>query len=106
MKIEVPVNIGDTIYVVPSKVNFKLNVINGHEENNRVYHQVVDHIAIYRGGYYLSTCDGSSGVIEQSYSENWFLTEEEAQRRLELLDRLCSGTSWMYRKMNGKIKNK
>lgn len=105
MKIEVPVNIGDTIYVVPSKVNYQLNVINGHEENNRVYHQVVDHIAIYIGGYYLSTCDGLSGVIEQSYSETWFLTEEEAQRRLEKLDKICSSSSWTYRKMKGKIKN-
>ena len=44
--IELPCGVGDTVYVIPSEVNYKLNIINGFGENNRVYEQVVSRIEI------------------------------------------------------------
>lgn len=39
--LKLPCKIGDDVYQIPSKVNYDLNVLSKHEENNRVYHQKV-----------------------------------------------------------------
>lgn len=44
--LKLPCAVGDTVYVIPSKTNYKLNIINGHSENNRVYEQIVNRIEI------------------------------------------------------------
>lgn len=33
--------IGADVYIIPSKVNYELNILNQHPENNKVYHQKV-----------------------------------------------------------------
>ena len=81
--LRVPCKIGDTIYVIPSGVNYRLNILSGHEENNRVHEQVVNRIEIGRYGYSLSTCDGMAGAVEESYKATWFLTKEEAEAALK-----------------------
>ncbi len=81
--LRLPCAVGDTIYVIPSNVNYKLNIISGHSENNRVYEQVVDRIEIGKYGYLLSTCDGMASVVEESYKATWFLTREEAEAALK-----------------------
>ncbi len=83
-----PCAVGDTIYVIPSEVNYKLNVLNGRKENNRVYEQVVDRIEISATGYLLSTCNGMMSVIEESYKVTWFLAKKEAEATLKKLERL------------------
>lgn len=83
--LKLPCAVGDTIYVIPSKTNYKLNIVNDHEENNRVYEQVVNHIEIFETGYLLSTCDGMESVIERYYKETWFLTKEEAESALKAM---------------------
>lgn len=80
--VELPCKIGDTIYKIPSAVNYKLNVVNGHQENNRVYEQVVCSIKICPSGYLLETCDGKDCVIEQFFKESWFITKSEAEQAL------------------------
>lgn len=55
MKI-LPVAIGSDVYFIPSKVNFDLNVLSKHEENNRVYHQKVARVTFTERGWYLE-CD-------------------------------------------------
>lgn len=82
---KLPCKIGDTIYVIPSKANYGLNIVNRHKENNRVYEQIVDHIRFYRSGYLLSTCEGQACVVEESYKETWFLIKEEAETALKEL---------------------
>lgn len=82
---KLPCKIGDTIYVIPSKANYGLNIVNRHKENNRVYEQIVDHIRFYRSGYLLSTCEGQACVVEESYKETWFLIKDEAEIALEKL---------------------
>ncbi len=55
--IELPCKVGDTVYVIPSKVNYDLNKLNRHSENNRVYEQTVDEVRMFKNGnYLLTTC--------------------------------------------------
>lgn len=82
---KLPCAVGDTVYVIPSKANYKLNILNGHRENNRVYEQVVNRIEIFGNGYLLSTCDGMQSVVDKFYKETWFLTKEEAETALKEL---------------------
>lgn len=83
--LKLPCAVGDTVYVIPSKVNYKLNILNGHKENNRVYEQIVNRIEIFKNGYLISTCDGMQSVVDKFYKETWFLTEEEAKAALKQL---------------------
>ena len=82
-----PVDIGSDVYFIPSKVNYELNVLNHHEENNRVYHQKVANIVFNDRGYYLE-CDkdleyGTDHVlVDIFYQVTWFTTEEEAEQAL------------------------
>ncbi len=81
--LKLPCALGDTVYVIPSKTNYKLNILNGHGENNRVYKQVVNRIEVSKNGYLLSTCDGMASVADVFYKETWFLTQEEAEAALK-----------------------
>ena len=83
--LKLPCAVGDIIYVIPSKTNYKLNILNGHKENNRVYQQEVNRIEIFRDGYLLSTCDGMQSVIDKFYKETWFLNREQAEAALKEL---------------------
>lgn len=91
MLLKLPCKVGDTVYVIPSKANYCLNIVNGHKENNRVYEQVVDNIRFYKSGYLLTTCEGQACVIEESYKETWFLTQEEAETALKKLKDVWKG---------------
>ena len=78
-----PCKVGDTIYAIPSKVNRKLNVINRHPENNRVYTQTVNDISFFPDGVYLLRCIGGLQVHHSLFfRETWFLTREEAEAAL------------------------
>ena len=79
-----PVKEGDKIYVVPSKVNFDLNKLNGYSEHNRVYEQTVDEIRFFRKDIYMVfSCDYLENHRGASLGETWFLTREEAEKRLK-----------------------
>ena len=81
--IELPCKVGDTIYKIHSKVNYDLNIINGHSDLNRVYAQKVHSIEMFRNdSYLLNTCEGMSSVHSDFYKETWFLTESEAEEAL------------------------
>lgn len=54
---QLPCSIGSDVYFIPSKVVFELNKLNGHEENNRVYHQKVKKL-------YLRNADGIWNAIK------------------------------------------
>lgn len=79
-----PCKVGDTIYVIPSKVNYDLNVINKRKKNNRVYEQKVHSIEMFSNDrYLLTTCDGLRSMLADSYKEIWFLNKEEAEDALQ-----------------------
>lgn len=79
-----PCKVGDTIYAIPSKINRKLNVINRHPENNRVYTQTVQEVSCFPDGVYLLKCFGGLQVHDSRFfRETWFLTKEEAEAALD-----------------------
>ena len=84
--LKLPVAVGDTVYVIPSETNYKLNIINGYSENNRVYEQILNRIEITKTGYLFVTCDGMASVVDAFYKKTWFLTQEEAEAALKELE--------------------
>lgn len=86
--VRLPVKIGDDIYKIPSKVNYDLNVLNGYNANNRVYHQKVYSIVFSQRGW-LVQCDKDSIYapnvicVDVEYGETWFTTREEAEKKLK-----------------------
>ena len=89
--LRLPCVIGADIYFIPSKTNYKLNILQGYPESNRVYHQNVDKISFTQCGWYLE-CDKdieyATGqiFIDKSYKETWFLTQEEAEQKLKEME--------------------
>ena len=86
--VRLPVKIGDDIYKIPSKANYGLNVLNGYKANNRVYHQKVYSIVFSQSGWFVQ-CDKDSIYapnvicVDVEYGKTWFLTREEAEKKLE-----------------------
>ena len=79
-----PCKVGDKVYKIPSETNYRLNIVNGFEQNNRVYEQTVCEVRIFANNkYLLSTCDYLQSVHSDFYKENWFLTKEEAEKALK-----------------------
>lgn len=91
MWIELPCEIGSDVYIVPSKVNFHINILTRHEKNNRVYHQKVESVTFNRNGWYMQ-CDkdvefGTGRIlVDKLYKETWFLTKEEAEAKLKEME--------------------
>lgn len=86
-----PVTIGADIYFIPSKVNYDLNVLNGYEKHNRVYHQKVKRIVFHQNGWYLELDKNLEyGVdhvlLDIFYNKTWFTSEKAAQKALEDLN--------------------
>jgi len=88
--LKLPCKIGDDVYFVPSQVNYKLNILNRHSENNKVYHQKVENFVLTRRGWYLE-CDqdvkyGAGHILtDRFFNETWFLTKSEAEAKLKEL---------------------
>lgn len=86
--VRLPVKIGDDIYKIPSKTNYDLNVLNGYKANNRVYHQKAYSIVFSQSGWFVQ-CDKDSIYapnvicVDVEYGKTWFLTREEAEKKLE-----------------------
>ena len=82
--VRLPVAIGDDIYKIPSKADYDLNVLNGYNANNRVYHQKVYSIVFSQRGW-LVQCDKDSIYVpnvicvDVEYGKTWFTTREEAE---------------------------
>lgn len=98
--IVLPVKIGDTIYVVPSETNYRLNIAKGKEEQNKVYEWTVSEIRYNKYGFSV-VCDVGDIQFycnyeppknlcghfdtEKYYGETWFTTRAEAQAKLQEL---------------------
>lgn len=88
--LKLPCKIGDDVYFVPSEVNYKLNILNKHSENNKVYHQKVEDFILTRHGWYLE-CDqdvkyGTGHILtDVSFCKTWFLAKSEAEAKLKEL---------------------
>ena len=86
-----PCVIGSDVYMIPSKINYKLNILSLHPENNKVYHQKVDLITFSENGWYIK-CDKDREyaieriLSEKMYKETWFLSQEEAEAKLKEME--------------------
>lgn len=89
--LRLPCGIGSDVYIIPSKVNFELNILSLHPENNKVYHQKVALITFTEKGWYIE-CDkdreyGTDRILpEKMYKETWFLSQEEAEAKLKEME--------------------
>ena len=86
-----PCNIGDDVYIIPSKANFDLNILSRLEKNNRVYHQKVAEIVFTQDCWYArGNADKEYGtgrvLLDIFYKKTWFLTQEEAEAALAKMD--------------------
>lgn len=77
------VSIGEPIFVIPTITNFKLNKLNGFEENNRVYEQIVCNFVFTKYGCTINTCEGFCHVRGDDYGKTWFLTRTQAEAALK-----------------------
>ena len=89
--LQLPLRIGTDIYFIPSEINFKLNIINNHKEDNRVYHQKVKRIIFNEFGWSFE-CDKDIEYelgrifIDKTYQKTWFLTYKEAYQKLNEME--------------------
>ena len=89
--LKLPCRIGSDVYIVPSEMNFRMNIFAGHPENNRVYHQKVALITFTEKGWYME-CDKDREyatdriLSEKMYKETWFLSQEEAEAKLKEME--------------------
>ena len=89
--LRLPCGIGSDVYMIPSKINYKLNILSLHPENNKVYHQKVALITFTENGWYIK-CDKDREyaieriLSEKMYKETWFLSQEEAEAKLEEME--------------------
>lgn len=89
--LRLPCGIGSDVYIIPSKINYKLNILSLHPENNKVYHQKVDLITFTENGWYIK-CDKDREyaieriLSEKMYKETWFLSQEEAEAKLKEME--------------------
>lgn len=89
--LRLPCGIGADVYFIPSKTNFKLNILNDKPQFNRVYHQNVARITFIRNGWYME-CDKDLEyatdhiLVDKLYKETWFLTQAEAEQRLKEME--------------------
>ena len=94
--LRLPCGIGTDIYYIPSEKNFRLNLLDGHWEENRVFHQTVDRITFRKNGWYME-CDsdleyGTGRILlYTSYGVTWFLTSEEAEAKLAEMEGRANG---------------
>ena len=83
-----PCKVGDDVYIIPSPSIYGLNIINGYEKHNKVYHQHIGTIII-TDGYWYATSLEEYGVYNEkvlndiAYGITWFTDYEEAEKKLE-----------------------
>ena len=89
--LRLPCGISSDVYIIPSTINYKLNILSLHQENNKVYHQKVDLITFTENGWYIK-CDKDREyaieriLSEKMYKETWFLSQEEAEAKLKEME--------------------
>jgi len=88
--------IGTDIYYIPSEKNFRLNLLDGHGEENRVFHKTVDRITFRKNGWYMEyypDLEYGTGriLLDTSYGVTWFLTSEEAEAKLKEMEGRANG---------------
>lgn len=86
--VRLPCKVGDDVYIIPSPTVYRLNIINGYKKLNKICHQHVGTIVITAGHWYATSRE-EYGVYNEkvlndiAFGTTWFLTREEAAKKLE-----------------------
>ncbi len=86
--VRLPCKVGDDIYVIPSQSIYGINIVNGFEKLNRVYHQHIGSITFFDNHWYATSRE-EYGVYNEkvlndiAYGITWFTDYEEAEKKLE-----------------------
>lgn len=86
--VRLPCKVRDDVYIIPSPSVYGLNIVNGYERNNKVYHQHISSITFTDGHWYATTREEYGNYNEKvlndiGFGMTWFLTREEAEKKLE-----------------------
>jgi len=92
--LRLPCKVGDDVYIIPSPSIYGLNIINGYEKHNKIYHHHVRTIII-TDGYWYATSREEYGVYNEkvlndiAYGITWFTDYEEAEKKLKEMKEEC-----------------
>lgn len=86
--VRLPCKVGDDVYIIPSPSVYGLNIINGYENLNRVYHQHIRSITFADSRWYTLSREEYDIYNEKvlndiAYGITWFTDHEEAEKKLE-----------------------
>ena len=89
--LRLPCSIGADVYMIPSKTNYLLNILEHREKLNKIYHQNVERITFTKRGWYMecdkdAECGTGKILVDTSYGVTWFLSHEEAEAKLKELE--------------------
>lgn len=89
--VRLPCKVGDDVYIIPSPSVYGLNIINGYENLNRVYHQHVGSITFADSHWYATNREEYKVYSEKvlndiAFGITWFTDREEAEKKLEELE--------------------
>ena len=92
--VRLPCKVGDDVYIIPSPSIYGLNVANGYEKNNKVYHQHIGTITFADGHWYATSREEYSFCSEKvlndiAYGITCFTDREEAKKKLEEMKNEC-----------------
>ena len=86
--VRLPCNVGDDIYVIPSQPIYGINIVNGFEKLNKVYHQHIGSITFFDSHWYATSRE-EHGIYNEkvlndiAYGITWFTDYEEAEKKLK-----------------------
>lgn len=86
--VRLPCKVGDDIYVIPSQSIYGINIVNGFEKLNRVYHQHIGSITFFDDHWYVTSRE-EYGIYNEkvlndiAYGITWFTDYKEAEKKLE-----------------------
>ena len=92
--VKLPCKVGDDVHIIPSPSVYGLNIINGYEKHNKIYHQHVGTIIIADGHWYATSRE-EYGVYNEKvlndidFGTTWFLTHEEAEKKLKDMKKMA-----------------
>lgn len=92
--VRLPCKVGDDVYIIPSPSVYGLNIINGYENLNKVYHQHIGSIT-FADSHWYATSREEYGVYNEkvlndiAFRITWFTDREEAEKKLEEMENGC-----------------
>lgn len=86
--VKLPCKVGDDVYIITGQFIYGINIVNGFEKLNRVYHQHIRSITFFDSRWYAISREEYDIYNEKvlndiAYGITWFTDYEEAEKKLE-----------------------